>query len=115
MNKTTITWLIVLLLTINLVLATGIRPANTNLGEQKYYEGTFWVVNNDQRELSVKIYVAGEMSPYLTVNQDRLTFRNDDDALPVTFTLNLPDQLPPGVSTAVIVIEEELPATLPCQ
>ena len=112
MNKITLTWLVVLFLTFNLALAIGIRPAKTEMisDNLKHLEGQFWVVNNDQREFSTKIYLEGEMSQYVTITTNQLTFRQDTDALPITFTVNLPETVPPGTSTAVIVIEEELPS-----
>ena len=112
MNKTTIIWVLALLLALNLALAIGIRPAKTELisDKVKHLESQFWVVNNDQREFSTKIYLEGEMSQYVQLQTEQLTFRQDDDSLPVSFIVNLPEAVPPGLSTAVIVVEEELPA-----
>lgn len=115
MKNKLIIWLIVLLLTLNLVLALGIRPAKTTVISEESLQSKekFWVVNNDQQEFSVKVYVEGEMAEYITLNTKELHFRNDDDAFPVSFSINLPTELPPGTSTANIIVEEELLSTDP--
>lgn len=113
MKQKTIIWILVLLLFIQLVTATGIRPAKTELAfdETKTYQGTIWVVNNDHREFSVHISVEGEMAQYVTINTEELSFRADDDAKPIGFSVNLPETVPPGTSTANIIIEEILTST----
>ncbi|MBI2666005.1 hypothetical protein HYX13_00170 [Candidatus Woesearchaeota archaeon] len=101
-------FLLLFLLALPLATATGIRPAKTTiLSEESHdYVGQFWVVNNDHREFSVQISVEGEMSQYLTLQTKELHFRADDDALSAAFEIHLPLEIPPGESTASIVVEE---------
>src|SRR3989338_3318548 len=105
-----ILWIMVVLLSINLALAIGIRPAKTTIESEqtKSLCGQFWVVNNDQMDFSAKVYIEGEMSQYITLNTKELQFRSDTDSLPVDFSLNLPSSIPPGTSSANIVVEQAL-------
>jgi len=100
----------VVLLSINLALAIGIRPAKTTIESEqtKSLSGQFWVVNNDQMDFSAKVYIEGEMSQYITLNTKELQFRSDTDSLPVDFSVNLPSSIPPGTSSANIVVEQAL-------
>lgn len=102
--------IIVLLFCLPLVSALGVRPANTNLAseETNFYQGKIWVVNNDRAAFSAKIYAEGEMGQFVTLKNAELTFREDDDALPVEFEIALPQEVPAGTSTASIVIEQVL-------
>lgn len=110
MNKKIFAWIFVLLLIFNLALAIGIRPAKTSIESEniQQYSGEFWVVNNEGRNFQVKIYVEGEMSEYVTLTHKTINFKDDDDAQKVEFEINLPDIVPPGTSTANIVVEEEI-------
>lgn len=109
-NQKIIIWIIILFLTVNLVSALGIRPAKTiiNSDETKDFSGNFWVVNGEEREFTTDIYLEGEMAEYVTLKTNTLTFRSDDEAKAVEFEVHLPEQVPPGESTAVIVVEEKL-------
>jgi hypothetical protein len=103
-------WVLVLLLTVHLVLGLGIRPAKTNLISEEIssYANELWIVNNDAREFSVSISLRGEMSQYVSIDKNELHFRSDDSAKSLKFSVNLPETVPPGTSTAEIVIEERL-------
>lgn len=99
------------LLSSQLALPLGVRPAKTNLDSNTlfdFYSGSFWVINNDYLDSQLKIYVTGEMAEYVNLDNEELTFRDDEDAQEVKFNVTLPEEVPPGQSVAVIVIEEEL-------
>ncbi len=113
MKSTTLMWIVVLLLILPLATATGIRPAKTTLAfeETKDYVGTFWIVNNDARQFTVHVYVEGEMAPYVTLKTTEAQFRADTDAAPIEYEVHLPSEVPPGTSTANLVVEEDLGAS----
>ena len=114
--KREIILVVVLLLSIQLVFALGIRPAKTQLFVEQSREltGEFWVVNNDLREMEARVYVEGEMAQFITLQDEKLTFRADQEAQPVRFELAIPVQeaIPPGDSIANIMVEEVIDATL---
>ncbi|MBS3123721.1 hypothetical protein J4437_03720 [Candidatus Woesearchaeota archaeon] len=99
---------LLIILNLNLVTAIGIRPAKTNIdfSPSLITSGEFWVVNNDLVEFKAKVYVEGELGKYVNLETTDLNFRSDTDALPVSFKLVLPVQVPPGESTASIVVEQ---------
>ena len=63
MNRKTITWILVLLLSFQLVLGLGIRPAKTTISAEDgpIYEGTLTIVNTDHQEMKLKIHADGEI------------------------------------------------------
>lgn len=117
-----IIWLMVLLLTLQLVLAIGIRPARTSIAVDDFTEnninvdGKLWVVNNEQREFTVNIYVEGAMAEFvkLKTDQKKLAFTPEQEFKEVGFEVKFSkDEVPPGESTAYIVVEEELGSSEP--
>ena len=99
---------LVILLTIPLVSAIGIRPAKTEMvfEDSKDLTKQFWVVNNEEREFTMKVFVEGEMAQYVTLKTTELRFKEDDDAKAIEFEVHLPEEVPPGQSTANIIVEE---------
>lgn len=97
------------------VAALGIRPAKTTIisEEIKELESTVWVVNDEARDFTVHISVEGEMASYVKFEPEELTLRADDDAKPIYLKVKLPASVPPGISTANIVVEEVIPNRLP--
>ncbi len=100
----------VFLLLTNIVLSLGIRPAKTIIESEhtQDYSGTFWVVNSEHNEFSMKVYTDGEMGRYVALKTKELSFREDIDALPVEFDVHLPAAVPPGEAVASIVVEQDL-------
>ena len=81
-------WILVLLLAFQLVNALGVRPAKTSIAVDEFeenniqIEGKLWVVNNENREFTVGIYLDGEMADFvkLKTSEKKLTFTPEDDA-----------------------------------
>ncbi|MFH0840974.1 MAG: hypothetical protein V1865_03290 [bacterium] len=110
--------LIAFLLCANLILAIGIRPAKTSLhteGGGLEYEGEFWVVNMEGKEFTANIYVDGEMAQYVKVEEKEISFTEDDEAKQIKFKVKIPEtvSVPPGTSTANVVVEEILSSNEP--
>lgn len=110
-----IIWILVFLAVVQIATAIGVRPARTNIAIDDYAEnnikidGKLWVVNNGQREFTVDVYEDGEMAKLVKIKTDpkKITFRPEDDAKEVEFEIKFKkDEIPPGTSTAFIVIEE---------
>ncbi|MDP3640501.1 MAG: hypothetical protein Q8R53_04875 [Nanoarchaeota archaeon] len=113
MHRKVFLWIIVLFFSLQLVLALGIRPAKTTiifdeLGEDRDLEEKFWVVNNDHHEFTARITVEGELAEFITINRDEITFRADDEAEDVDFEIHLPETMPPGESSANIIVSEDV-------
>lgn len=104
--------MIIFILLLETALALGIRPAQTTMESEttKDYSGTFWVVNNEGREFMATVSLEGEMAQYVTIKTETLSFRGDDDAKPIEFEVHLPEEVPPGSSTANIIVKESFAA-----
>lgn len=109
-------WILMILIILQIVAAIGVRPARTNIAVDEFEEtnikvdGKLWVVNNDQREFTVDVYEDGEMAEFVKIktNPKKITFRPEDEAKEVDFEINFKkEDLPPGTSTAFIVVEEK--------
>ncbi len=100
---------LVFLLTLNLVTALGIQPAKTTIifEQSPPYSGQFWVINEEGREFNVKLYTQGDLASYIKLKSSELSFSGERSKL-VEWEANLPAQIPPGISIAEIVIEEEI-------
>ncbi len=122
MKPKIIMWILIFLVAIQLASAIGIRPARTNIAVDDHNEdnikidGRLWVVNNNQRELAINIYVEGEMAEFVKLKtpEKKLSFRPEDEAKEVEFEVSFKkDKIPPGTSTANIVIEERFEGSSP--
>jgi len=114
--------IILVLVLVPFVSATGIRPARTTIAVDDYndnnikFDGKLWVVNNEGKEFAVDVYVEGEMASFVKIKTEpkRITFRPDEEAKEVEFEIKLKkDQVPPGSSIANIVIEERFSGSQP--
>ncbi len=102
-------FLLLLVLTAQLVTALGIRPAKTTINSEEItsYKGTIWIVNNDHQNRLISIGAGGEFGQYITLSTKELVLREDIDAFPIDFEINLPSEIPPGGATAHLLIEEK--------
>jgi len=111
-NKFKIVLLILMITLIFLqpVFAIGIQPAKSTVisEESKYYEGEFFVINNEERTFNMDVYVEGDLGKFVKLQTTRLQFTEKDKNLPVKYEIDLPDEIPPGVSEIKIVMEEVL-------
>lgn len=113
MKHKLIIWLLVLFLTLQLVTALGIRPAKTtiNYEETPTYAGQFWIVNTDHQELDLYLSVRGVLENNIILQSKELHLSRNDDSQAVYYEVQLPDGLPPGETTADIIIEQSLSPT----
>ena len=115
-NKKIIIWTIVLLLlSMQLVLAIGIRPAKTTIisGEENKFENSFWIVNNDHRDFFVKLYPSGPLAEYISLEVTELNFLSTYEAKEVKYIVMIPKTIPPGLTKNYLIVEEELLSTDP--
>ena len=115
MKQKKIVWVLALLLVLHMVTAIGVRPAKTNIAVDGYegneikIDGKLWIVNNNQGEFTVEVYEEGEMADFVKIKTDpkKISFRAEDEAKEVEFEIKFnKGDLPPGTSTAFIVIEQ---------
>jgi len=111
MMKKRMIWMFVFLISLELVLAIGLRPAKTTIFFESSlsYDGEFWVINNGEREFDMNIYVEeSPLSSFLILEKKTINFKSNDEAFPVKFNLKLPEEIPIGRSTINVILEEIL-------
>jgi hypothetical protein len=92
-----------------MAFALGVRPVKTTIDFQEHYDGKFRIVNNDHKDMEVKLYVEGDLKNYITLQQTELEFTSSEEMKTVPFTLNLvEEELMPGKVEGTIIIEEVL-------
>lgn len=99
---------IVFMMLLSLVHAIGVRPTKTEFvyDENPIYNGNFMVVNNEDRDLSLKVYVDGDLANYIFLDTNTLEFKEGEEIKYVWFKLNLPDNILKGNFASDIVVEE---------
>ncbi len=114
--------MLIFLLAFQLAAALGIRPARTTIvmddypNEEVKIDGKLWVVNSDHKEFAVDVYVEGEMAEFVKLKapEKKMSFRADEEAKEVNFEIKFKkDKIPPGTTTASIVIEERIVGSSP--
>ncbi len=104
-----LSWMLILVLCLNAAFALGIRPVKSEAGSSLTYSGAFKVVNNDGKDLKVRIYVEGDLAEFIEVSEQELEFSSSEGMKEVHFSLNIPDRaLPPGLNEGRIIVEEML-------
>ena len=113
MNNKIIPWLVVCLLDFHIATALGLRPAKTTIQyeETPTYAGQFWIVNTDHQELDLYLSVRGVLENNIILQQKELHLSRNDDSQAVYYEVQLPEDLPPGETTADIVVEQSLSPT----
>ncbi|MFC1705059.1 hypothetical protein ACFLZ6_01880 [Nanoarchaeota archaeon] len=102
-------WILIILFCLNSALALGIRPVKTELTLQPTYEDSFKIVNNDHKDMKVKIYAQGDLKDYIELSEDEVELSASEESKEIRFSLRLPDkEFAPGKVEGVIVVEEEL-------
>jgi len=110
MDKKIMIWGIVLLILLNGVLGIGVRPARTVVDFSPNLESdhSFRVINNDEMDFEVNVYVEGELEEYIKLEEKKMFFKSDEDSKKINFKLKLPDKMPSGEVKGNIVVEEIL-------
>ncbi|MDP3881250.1 MAG: hypothetical protein Q8Q31_00010 [Nanoarchaeota archaeon] len=91
------------------VLALGVTPGRTTLdfspGLKKNVDVT--VINSQKSNVDLGISVQGELSSSIKLKQNSLNMKSNEEEKKISFEINLPDQLEPGLHTAEIVIRQK--------
>lgn len=111
MKQKILIWIIVALVLTASVSALGIRPAKTTV--KPYYNVpqsfSFKIVNNDHKEMDVRIYAEGDFANRIKFKEKILHFTENEEMKQFNFEIMLPHNIPPGSHEIHIIAEEELP------
>jgi hypothetical protein len=88
--------------------ALGVMPAGRLFEYEpgKTHSFDLNIINNDAREMSVSVYVHGEFSEYVVVQDPILQFSPADKEKKTRVTFKIPDGLEPGTQNINIVVLE---------
>lgn len=97
---------IILLVILPNVSALGITPAATTLDFESGLEKTysFSVINSENKDLDIVIYVQGELANYITLSHNSDKLSAAELSKDYKFTIKLPDSLDPGTKIGEIIV-----------
>jgi hypothetical protein len=101
--------LLIFLISIFQVHALGIMPSKKIIDYDDViseYPVTSRVINNEGRDVAVKITAGGELSKYITIAEPLIYISSEEPESEFTYTINLPPGLEPGTKTIDITISE---------
>ena len=102
---------LILLLSINLVLAIGVSPAKKyiDFAPAQSQELSFKVYNNEHKDMAAAIYIQGELAQYIELTNNLITINKNQEFIEVKYTITLPNQMEKsGIHQAEILIIELL-------
>ena len=99
------------LLLIQNVLAIGIAPARKIIDFSPGSEQTFDVkiMNNEQKNMKVVMYVEGEYANLVTFSEIELEFQSGDDEKVVKYTVKLPQKMDKPGEHKIEIVAREIP------
>jgi len=97
------------LLVLPLVFPLGVAPAKREFEfRQEAQRYVVKIVNNEQKDMDVLLSVDGVLRDFITFEENKISFSKNDYEKSVWYTVTLPADMKPGVSTAKIIAEETL-------
>ena len=103
-------FILLILLSLNNVIALGITPGRTTID---YYEGIektieVTVLNNEHKNMQVNLFsmMQDDLSGTIGLFEERLSFLPSEESKSLKYTLKLPDNLGPGLHKGEIIAVE---------
>jgi hypothetical protein len=100
--------LILLIIAMQAVTALGVVPARTLFKiEEGKTSGTLKILNNQNQDLRIAVYATGEYASAITLDPNvNPIIKSDESERIISYTVNFPENLPPGRQEIDIVILE---------
>lgn len=100
--------LIFILAIISSVSALGVTPARTTVDFTPGLKKTvsFSIVNSEKKNLEIAIAKQGELKDYVSLSTQSVSLSSSDDSRQVSYDVNLPQSLSPGLHTAEVIVLE---------
>jgi hypothetical protein len=99
--------IIVLLLNTANVHALGISPSKKIIDYDTYeHTITSSIINNEHRDVTIRISANGPLSEYVTIPEPLLDIRSDEPEREFTYTVQLPPDIDPGPKIIHIIASE---------
>ncbi len=91
------------------VSALGVTPArNTldfNANSRNTY--TFKIINSENKDIDLKITTRGDLGQYIDLAERKIHMNSDENEKEISYVLNLPSDLKPGLEIGEIVVTED--------
>jgi hypothetical protein len=92
---------IIIYLTLAIILiagasAIGIAPGSVDVDSSKSRQETFYIINNEAKDMNVVIYAQGENSEYLTLSNSIINIKANEQTKAFTVTIDAPNLQKPG-------------------
>ncbi|MEM4325857.1 MAG: hypothetical protein QXU40_00965 [Candidatus Pacearchaeota archaeon] len=101
--------LLMIIALLSSISALGVSPARIveNFEPNLEKTVTLKVINNERNDFRASIYLRGELSEYITLNQKEISFRANEESKEISYVIKLPAKIEePGTHRADIVIRE---------
>ena len=103
-------FILVIILSLTLVPALGVTPARNTLdyvgsSSNTYY---FTIINSEQKDIDLKLSVRGNLANYINLEKTSIQIGSSEEQVKVSYTLNLPKDLPPGTQVGEIIIIQDI-------
>ena len=99
----------ILILLIANVSALGVTPGRSTINFEPGTSKTisFSILNSEERNTELGISVQGDLKQYIQLSQTSIAMSSLEKSRELSYTLNFPEKLSPGVHTAEIVISQK--------
>jgi hypothetical protein len=108
MNNRFFVWALLLVVLVGSVSALGVTPARTTLDFKPSLSKTvdFEVINSGEKDIKLVLAVQGELADYIKLPSTSVSVSASERSKKLSYDLNLPSDLKPGLHTAEVYILE---------
>ncbi|MFH1521790.1 MAG: hypothetical protein ABIF18_02415 [archaeon] len=107
MNKKFI-FLLIGIFMISSVCALGVTPARTTIDFKPNLERVieFEIINSGGQDISLTLSAQGDLGKYISVSSSAISLLSSEGSRILSYEINLPDELSPGLHTGEVLIAE---------
>ncbi len=100
-------FLILILMIIPMVSGFGVTPGRNTIDfSQGMKQISFKIVNSENQDLNLEISVKGDLKDYVSFSEDIIRLNANEKEKIITYNVNLPSVLSPGLHSADIVVSQ---------
>lgn len=99
-------FVLIFVLILQNVSALGLTPTRADIDFSPGLQKTisFSIVNSERRDINIVLAVQGELAEYISLSQTTFSMTSEEKSRSVSYTVNLPNELEPGMHTAEILV-----------
>ncbi len=106
MKNKIILYTAILFLLVSFANAIGLGPSRNVINFEPNLEGdySFRIINSDNENLQLDIYLTGELSDYIKLDKNNFLIREEENTALINYNVKLPRELEPGLRSGDIII-----------